>query len=324
MIFNKIDYINNDTIIIVYHNADLDGMFSGAIIKYWAEKFIKENNINLKIGFYGYDYGYDFNFDMINFNNVHCIMADISVDINTAKLIKNKCKSFVWIDHHKRIINEYKDNYDIFSNTYLSSENSACYNCWKYFFPDIDVPDIIEGISNYDIFKYYKTDKWNNEVYPFQLGAKSNISNVMGALSFIDMYFEYCNKNSDIYNNFIKSGKAIQLYLNTENLLLCKKYSYVKNIFIEKLNKTYKAIIMNGFNYSSLAFKDAYDKNEHDIMIMYNYNGDKNFWKISIYTEKEGIDCSLIAKSINSSGGGHMQAAGVQVDSFSDIEKLYQ
>ena len=47
-------------------------------------------------------------------------------------------------------------------------------------------------------------------------------------------------------------------------------------------------------------------------MIIYNNVGNK-FWNVSLYTTKEHINCSSIAKSLNYNGGGHSNAAGCQL-----------
>jgi nanoRNase/pAp phosphatase (c-di-AMP/oligoRNAs hydrolase) len=50
-------------------------------------------------------------------------------------------------------------------------------------------------------------------------------------------------------------------------------------------------------------------------MMPFRYNG--KFWVISLYTTKDNVDCSVLAK--NRGGGGHKQAAGFQVDNIKDI-----
>jgi len=51
-------------------------------------------------------------------------------------------------------------------------------------------------------------------------------------------------------------------------------------------------------------------------MMPFQFDGKK--WTISLYTTKDEIDCSVIAKS--NGGGGHKKAAGFQVE---DISKVF-
>ena len=62
--------------------------------------------------------------------------------------------------------------------------------------------------------------------------------------------------------------------------------------------------MVNGGSFSSLAFGDNIDK--YDICICYLNSGDNI--KVSLYSNKDYIDCSKLCKSFG--GGGHKSAAG--------------
>ena len=48
--------------------------------------------------------------------------------------------------------------------------------------------------------------------------------------------------------------------------------------------------------------------NKYDICMPFYYNGKKHAWSHSLYTNKDDVDCSYIAKALG--GGGHQKAAG--------------
>ena len=68
--------------------------------------------------------------------------------------------------------------------------------------------------------------------------------------------------------------------------------------------QTQACFCLNTNHFSSLAFGDRV--NDYDIVMPFNYNGRK--WRYSMYTVKNDVDCSKIAKQF--AGGGHPQAAG--------------
>ena len=90
-----------------------------------------------------------------------------------------------------------------------------------------------------------------------------------------------------------------------------------KNAFEYKFPEGYSAVCMNTNSFSSNVFKSVYDESKHDIMMPFAYNG--RFWVCSLYTFKDNIDCSAIAKARG--GGGHLKAAGFQADKFENIFK---
>jgi oligoribonuclease NrnB/cAMP/cGMP phosphodiesterase (DHH superfamily) len=73
-------------------------------------------------------------------------------------------------------------------------------------------------------------------------------------------------------------------------------------------------IALNGGGFSSNAFKSVYDPYKHDIMMPFRFNG--TLWTFSIYTTKDDIDCSALAKEMG--GGGHRKAAGFEMKSVNE------
>lgn len=105
----------------------------------------------------------------------------------------------------------------------------------------------------------------------------------------------YHNKDLD----GISSGEIILSYQKKQNEIQSKNSFEAKILGL-------RAICLNTVNFNSMAFDNVYNEENHDLMITFQFNG-KN-WKFSLYSTKDEIDCSEIAKKFN--GGGHKKASG--------------
>lgn len=283
----------------IYHSRDLDGYTSGAIVKY------KYPNVNL----IGYDYGEPIPFDKIP-KGEPIIMVDISFDMDTMyEMAKHSNWQLTWIDHHISAIKEYEEyvrvNQVEFLTPVLDNNVAACEITWKYLYPESDMPRAVKLLGEYDTWRGYGSDRWLNEVLPFQFGLRmyTDSPETFPEYLFDEMF-------PDIESGeIIHDGKLILKYIETNNKQLCQRGSF------ELEFKGLKAICLNGGGFNSDAFKSVYDENKHDIMMPFQYNG--KYWTVSLYTTKDDVDCSIIAKSMG--GGGHKQAAGFQID---DINKI--
>ena len=93
-------------------------------------------------------------------------------------------------------------------------------------------------------------------------------------------------------------GNIILAYQTSEN----NRYANM-HAFEEEFHDL-KAICINGIGSSALF--DSVIKPEHELMILFSYM--KDHWTFTIYTNKDYVDCSVIAKLYG--GGGHKNAAG--------------
>jgi hypothetical protein len=117
-------------------------------------------------------------------------------------------------------------------------------------------------------------------------------------------------ENEKLVKQIINDGLIVLKYQSQSNEFQCKKAAF------EFEFNGLRAICLNGGGFNSDVFKSVYDENIHDIMIPFQFNG-KN-WSFSLYTTKDDIDCSKIAKLYG--GGGHKKASGFQID---DISKIF-
>src|ERR1700678_3200365 len=122
--------------ICVYHNKDLDGYCSGAIVKlrYPAAKLI------------GFDYGMTLPMEEIP-EGEPIIMIDVSLPMQQMyELAAHSHWQLTWIDHHISAINAWEKEIsqgEIFLKAVLQDGISACEGGWKYLFPDDPMPTAV-------------------------------------------------------------------------------------------------------------------------------------------------------------------------------------
>lgn len=278
----------------IYHSKDLDGFTSAAIFK------LKFPDIEL----IGYDYGDNFDFKI---EKEPVIIADVSFPIRT--MIKFALASdfnLTWIDHHVSAIKEYNDFINDDNESYctavLEIGIAACEGTWKYLFPNKKLPEAVLLLGEYDTWRNSDKDRWNNKILPFQYGMRL-ICNKPEKFP-VELF-----ENNNLIDKIIEDGKIILKYQDSVNQKLCKSSSFEADF------QGKKAICLNGGGFNSDVFKSVYDEDKHDVMLPFIFDGKK--WNFSIYTTKNDIDCSVIAKKLG--GGGHKQAAGFSVDDISSI-----
>lgn len=290
--------------ICIYHNRDLDGWASGAIVK------LKYPDCKL----IGFDYGHQLPLDQIPVGEP-IIMVDVALeDMNEMFELAGR-NPLTWIDHHISSINTYYDRNILSVNDYnsitavLENGISACEGTWRYLFPDLPTPQSIILLGKYDTWRNQDKYRWDNVILPFQFGMRSECNSP----ETFPVNLLTCNEGEEVLLliDIIESGQAILKYQNQLNADLCKLLSFETHF------GNLRAICLNGGGFNSDVFKSVYDESKHDIMILFVYDGTIKQWKFSLYTTKGEIDCSKIAKLYG--GGGHVKAAGFQVNRIEQV-----
>lgn len=280
--------------ICIYHSRDLDGYCSGAIIK---KKYPKAELI-------GYDYGQPF--DVVSLTDEDVIMVDVSFPMEIMKIVSGLTRSFVYIDHHISAITEFKlfDMQDRIVPVF-STLISACEGAWYYCFPGEAMPRSVYLLGEYDTWRNQDAEHWNSEVMPFQWGMRLFCNSPE---TFPSILFDNDGFSND---EIIKQGKIVLQYQKQQNERACKSSFSIK---FEGL----RAICLNIGGGNSTMFESVYKEDEYDIMIPFFFSG--KHWTFSLYTTKDWVDCSVIAKS--KGGGGHKKAAGFQLAELPEEFKI--
>ena len=305
---------------IVYHSADLDGAASGAIAREYFEYTAGE-----AYTMHPYNYGQEFPFEEFERGD-KVYFLDVTYQPNED--MKEFEKKYGWevyiIDHHKTVIDS--DMLKYVTGGVLDAALAGCELAWQYFYPGIKVPTHIRMLGRYDVWDQSDRSKWFNKIIPFQYGMKmhstspkfddnwqmfwSHLHNLWMVSQDRDnpksgRYFALYN---DFIDETIYKGKLLYRYQKEQN-----KFGLSVTAFDAEL-MGHKVLVANTFIKNSQFFDAKWNEEEYDFMLAYTYNGKYEEYGCSIYTTREDVDLSIIAKSFG--GGGHKQAAGFAVKDF--------
>lgn len=302
--------------ILILHHDDRDGYTSAALIVDYLEKKYKKEEISI----YTREIDYsvlliDVFEDCVNQmgrhpDHIYILDYSISTIDNCSAILKlARTHDLVWIDHHKSTIEmaeeypsiEFIEGYRVdgiagCALTYLWTHDIKPYVDIEKgnenivsFLKQCGCPPYVLYAHRYDIFDV------DEDVLCFNYG--NLISSVGEALSYIHMSEEELNKN------IIEEGKIIKGYLDKQNRILVESNAIEHTCTFE--NRELKYLILNHTVFNSLVFGDLI--NEYDFVCIYALQKNGK-WKHSLYTVKDDIDVSRIAKKFD--GGGHRKAAG--------------
>lgn len=273
---------------VFYHSADLDGHCSGAICREFLEKAGAQPKMR------GINYGDPFPIDEIGADD-RVYVVDFCLQPEAQMLeLKGKCGELIWIDHHKSSIEALKD-FDCLGIRRVG--DAACELCWEYFDSDLQVPYAVTLLGRYDVWDNADKEKWDNEIYPFQMGMRLYPTDpATEVLIWRDAVF-----GGGKFDDILASGHAIVSYQTESNKKL------MKNSF-EIDFEGMRWIVVNGVGNSQI-FESRYDSTKHHGMLVFeNVRG--QFWTIILYSDRPDVDVSVIAKKHG--GGGHKGASGFQ------------
>ena len=288
-----------------YHSKDIDGYFSGAVLKY------KYPDIELR--------GWDYKDEVPSFESMdgfdEIILIDITFPFDILQELGTKTKLTV-IDHHvsfkKQVDNHLQIGHDVVTDNlkYITFEYiyddklSACELGFKYYFGYI--PPIVELVGKYDTWRANGTYEWETVVLPMKYYLYGKVNKPEDVKNYwFDKY------SGDIVDSMLEIGKSIMEYERKMDESKTNSYAFEREAY------GLRALCINTNFMSSETMITKFDSSKHDIMIGFAYNG--NNWGISLRSIGDKIDVSEIAKLRG--GGGHSQSAGFQVDNFEDIFK---
>lgn len=268
-----------------YHKDDLDGICSGAIVKYYCS--------GEPITMYPITYTDPFPWDDIQKGDI-VYMVDFALQPyeDMAKL-NNMC-NLIWIDHHKSAIKALKKVK--LHRKFTSVNKAGCELAWEYFYKDssLPFPAGVRLLGRYDV---WDLDSDEN-VLPFQYGVRAINPDVDS-----DFWISLLNDKINV-DDFVASGEVILSYIKqTNKKLMLQSFSIAL--------KGYLALCVNSPHPNSQLFESKWDDSKYGIMLTFSYiSPDK--WIFSIYSTDVDIDCSEIATEFG--GGGHSGAAGFNCD----------
>ena len=270
-----------------YHSADLDGHCSGALIKrtFPACEMI------------GIDYGDEFPWDSIKRNEV-VYMVDFSLQpFEQMVKLNDLTPFFVWIDHHKSVIEEAQKTKEAFYGI-QEVGIGACALVWRFLYRNKAqkrlLPTFVKLLAEYDV--------WNHadpRTLPFQYGLRlfpdTNPENQDLWVSLFDV---------EEVQRIVEKGSTVLEYQTSENA----KYAQTRSFEVEF--DGLRCIAINKGLANSKLFDSVWDPEKYDAMLAFCMISPEKGWTVSLYSDKPNVDVSKIAKARG--GGGHKGAAGFQ------------
>ena len=263
-----------------FYHTDMDGHCAGAIVR---------KAFDYGGDYFSINYNQSFPFEEIK-PEEQVVIVDFSLQKEGEfdKLLQIT-PNVIWIDHHKTAIEKHT-HLDTRLNGLRRDGISGCELTWEFFFSEEPVPDVVRLLGDYDIWAFKFGEKTNflqNGIRLFDTRPESELWR-----KWLDPYYDLAKE--------LEMGEIALQYRNNHYKGLIKAWSY------ETTFEGFKAIACNAGSVSSQLF-DSVTEN-YDLMIPFVFDGKQ--WTVSLYTKKEDLDVSVIAKKFG--GGGHKAAAGFQ------------
>lgn len=300
---------------IFYHKSDLDGKCSGAIA---LDHFVFMGRINSAykdFNLYPIDYYDPLPLDEMGENSA-LYFLDIfpqPYEERYESLLEAGVlpENIIVCDHHKTFLDSPVAG-KVGGNS--SIEFSGCELTYMFFnrVGYDKVPSWIRKLGRYDVWDKYSGFSWEKEILPFQYGARDLLGDSIG--SAWDLFWRYTPEQvKDLEKQIESDGLKI---LKTEERV---NKELMENFSFEAVFDGINVLACNTNKMSSNTFKSKYDKEKHDAMMPFLFTKDGKI-KVSLYTEKEDLDVSEIAK--RNGGGGHRKASGFMTDREEFFSKL--
>jgi len=264
-----------------YHSADLDGHCSGAIVKYFHPG----------CELFGIDYGDTFPWDDIR-RNEKVIMVDFSLQPWKDMQRLDAMTNLVWIDHHKSAIASQKAEPLKTAKVIWGQGNAACELTWAQLFHGNKVPTVVHLLGRYDVW-----DHSDPNTLPFQYGLRLEDTNPENQVLWRRLF-----QSEEEIAGILLNGSTVLRYINQEY------EKYVRTCAFETELDDLRCIAVNRMLTNSQVFDSVWDADRYDAMLTFGWKNGK--WTVSLYSDKDDVDVSQIAKARG--GGGHKGAAGFQ------------
>jgi len=221
--------------------------------------------------------------------------------------------NFIWIDHHKRKIDEVESKIKGISGL-RDPNHSACALSWLFF--GKQVPEFARYVEDADLWRHVLPN--TKELNIGLINLKSKITNDMikYVYELLDD-FRFNQKKQEL----IARGKCLEEYISegvSNNCRIGKIYlfeGYRTFVINASMGTNYNASYISEYVFSNPdKFKDV------KVVLIWQriYLSDKVADKCSIRSNSDDVDVSLIAKKFG--GNGHQRASGFIVDNIDQLK----
>lgn len=254
--------------------------------------------------------GWDYGDPLLEFpKNGAVYVLDLSPEcfVKTS-ILDEQWGRLVWIDHHATAIAKWPSEFP----GYRIDGVAACRLAWQWFShpacrtlapfskKDFVSRRVVEPLAVRLAGEYDIWDKRDRNAELFQHGLRS--------VPLTDgVWLALLEGGTPILPNPVHSllqrGEAIQFAKTAENESIIKACGFTIDF------EGFKLLACNAARYNSQLFAAALTP-EHDGCLGFNWDGKQ--WRVSLYTDKPGIDLSPVA--VKFGGGGHRGACGFRID----------
>lgn len=287
-------------ILVIFHRADYDGIFSAIITKkYFESKGVGVDTL-------GWNYGDE----LIRVEDkINCYRGIIMVDIclPPEQMIRlEQSGKLTWIDHHETAISDSEANGYNKVPGQRTIGIAACELVWKYFNPSKETPLLIQYAGAYDVWNKEKFN-WEEDVVPLQYGLKDEYG-----LSLKKLETDW----NDLLENcewVMDKGSVIFEWIRHISESWIQNCGFEVSVGEQGLRGIAIITPMTG----SLVFESVIDK--YDLFLVVQVRDNSSRVSVSMYTEQDkdlgGFSCGQYMKE-KYGGGGHATSAGCN-----DIDK---
>jgi oligoribonuclease NrnB/cAMP/cGMP phosphodiesterase (DHH superfamily) len=225
-------------------------------------------------------------------------IVDYSYNKEQLDELVSKNKSVVVIDHHATS----EDAVRSFKHNVFDMDHSGAVLAWKYFHPHKEVPKLLLYVEDHDLWRFKME---HNREFGAALGEYNQDFETW------DRLVDNLNDRDD-FSKFISHGAAIAGF---EDKLVDKLLTFKEKIVFEgnemyavNCSRIYRSIVAN-----KLAELNKSEGGIAMAIVYYRYDG-----KVHCALRSIGeVDVSKMAEKYG--GGGHKNASGLRVDSFTEL-----
>lgn len=298
-------------IVCIYHNADPDGIFSGAIV---LKRFPDAVMI-------GYNYEEDVTAIIAQCVDATVYMVDVSFkNWSDMETLCDVVEKFVWIDHHhtayEQCLKSSICTNPKFEIVFENYQWGACKSVWEVLNMGVIVPYAVILVATYDVRRDYGTPHWNSRVVPFR-HVSGQWTTSQEVLSKMDDFTDTLGSHWLLVNKFIEQGCIINEFIEKQNQITANSSLCIECDFNFKDMNVFKVLAINATNGGDL-FKSR-DTSMYDFTVGFYYVA-KEGWKVSLRGTGKDIDLGEIAKQYG--GGGHKNAAGFKVATYTELKQI--
>ena len=265
--------------IVFYHDPCTDGMGS----KYAAWLFFGD-----EATYVPYRHGTT---DLLamDFAGADLFFFDCSVPITQVSAVCNNARSVVVVDHHISTQRDY-DNQKLPENmsVYFDMQHSGAVLTWKYFFGDIQVPEVLRLIEDRDLWRFDTPER----TYSFYYAQQCRELN--------EEFLHNCARDEDFLNRVLDEGKSVKTFIDKQ----------IEDALQNPISTVINGLNVTAFNCMRVLNSDVMNKflednPQEEFVAAYQDVDGKRRWSLR---SKGTCDVSVIAKAYG--GGGHAKASG--------------